>query len=138
MQRIASLATLAGLAVAGCLHARPLVYEGPVAVASTELVPINPDVKTVGDAEQPMFFHANTYWLFHNAHWWSSTAIHGPWTRVEKPPVPIAQIDQPYAYTHYRQDHPAQTASSEQQPAPPELQRGRRPIQQHMPLMPRD
>ena len=133
MQRV----LIAALLLAGCVHARPVTYHGPVAVASAELVPINPDVKTVADADQPVFFHASSYWLFHNGRWWSSPSLAGEWTQVHQPPVPIVQIDQPYAFTHYRHDHPATATATSQDPAPPELAQPPRPAQKQ-PLMPRD
>jgi hypothetical protein len=137
MQRVAFLAALLILPVRGCVHARPVVYHGPVAVASTELVPINPDVKTVADSAEPVFFHANSFWLFHNGHWWTAPSLANTWTQVATPPIPIIQIDQPYAYTHYRQDHPAGTTASSENPSPPEVATPRRPTRKQ-PLMPRD
>ncbi|MBA3456008.1 MAG: hypothetical protein H0T42_23115 [Deltaproteobacteria bacterium] len=83
-------------------------------VDSAELIVINPDVKVVADSEKPMFFAVGSYWLFHDAAWYRSATIHGSWTKVDRPPVPVLQIDQPYAYTHYRDDHPAdRTAAAE-------------------------
>ena len=115
----------------GCAHARPVEYHGAVTVASPELVAINPDVKTVADADQPLIFARGSYWLFHDGKWHQGSSIRGPWTLAEKPPVPVAQIDQPYELVHYKKDHPTATAtaaqpkaSEQQQPQP----QPRRPV----------
>jgi hypothetical protein len=83
------------------------VYSGSVRVDSAELIAINPDVKVVADAEKPMFFAVGSYWLFHDARWYRAPSIRGTWIKIDRPPVPVIQIEQPYAFTHYRDDHPA-------------------------------
>ncbi len=93
--------------LAGCLHATPVEYSGPVRVDSAELIVINPDVKVVADSEKPMFFAVGSYWLFHDGGWYSGASVRGTWTKVERPPIPVLQIDQPYAFTHYRDDRRA-------------------------------
>src|SRR5215470_14164171 len=106
---------------AGCVHAPPVEYAGAVTVASPELVAINPDVKTVADADQPLIFARGSYWLFHDGHWYQGDTIRGPWVQETEPPVPVAQIDQPYALVHYKKDHPTETAIQERalpEPAP--------------------
>ena len=90
------LASLLGI---GCVP--PIEYSGKVKVASAELVPINPDVKTVADSDKPLFRVGDSFWLFHDGFWYRASSINGRWLRA-KPPWPVRQIDQPYAYTHYR------------------------------------
>jgi hypothetical protein len=110
----------ASLLAAGCLHAQPVVYSGPVDVASAELVSINPDVKVVADSDKPMFFAVGSYWMFHDGAWYRSNAIRGEWIKDTHPPVPVVQIDQPFAFTHYRNDHPIErTATAEATATPP-------------------
>ncbi|HLL25048.1 MAG TPA: hypothetical protein VK427_23095, partial [Kofleriaceae bacterium] len=99
MKRFALLVAL----VAGCAGAGPR-YAGTVRVADSRLVPINPDVKTVIDADQPVFFAQGSYWLFADGRWFKSASPTGTWTYVAKPPVPVRQIDQPFAYVHYKKD----------------------------------
>ena len=101
------LAWILAASLAGCLHSPPVEYSQPVRVDSAELIPINPDVKVVADSEEPMFFARGSYWLFHDAGWYRAPSIHGTWVKDRNPPVPVIQIDQPYAFTHYRDDHPA-------------------------------
>lgn len=100
MKRLALLVTL----VAACGGSVGPKFNGNVRVADSRLVAINPDVKTVIDADQPVFFARGSYWLFHDGQWFSAQRAGGPWAFVEKPPVPVMQIDQPYAYVHYRKD----------------------------------
>jgi len=97
------LVTLAAILAAGCVHGTAPEYAGPVRVASAQLVTVNPDVKTLADSDQPIFVVKNSYWLFHDGGWYRAPSLHATWTKVEHPPVAIAQIDQPYAYTHYKQ-----------------------------------
>jgi hypothetical protein len=111
--------TFGALLLGACASRTPVHYAGPVDVASSELVVVNPDVKTLADAAEPMFHVQGSYWLFHDGGWYRSASIHGSWEAVANPPVPVRQIDQPYAFTHYRKDHPAdQTAVREAGSAP--------------------
>ena len=81
-------------------------FTGNVRVADSRLVAVNPDVKTLADANQPMFFARGSYWLFHDGRWFRAQRASGPWTYEAKPPVPVQQIDQPFAYVHYKQEQP--------------------------------
>ncbi|MDQ3334548.1 MAG: hypothetical protein M4D80_05265 [Myxococcota bacterium] len=99
MTRFALLLTF----VAACAGVGPK-YAGEVRVADSRLVPINPDVKTVIDADQPVFFAQGSYWLFHDGKWFRADRVGTTWEYVENPPVPVQQIEQPYAYVHYRKD----------------------------------
>jgi hypothetical protein len=116
--------------VAGCLHSRPVEYTGTVRVTSPALVSINPDVKVVADADEPLFFSRGAYWLFHDGRWYRSDRIGNSWIQIATPPVPVVQIDQPYAYTRFQRDRAAQTAvadeqQQEQQPEPEQAQKRR-------------
>ena len=112
MNRLACLFVAASLTA--CVHQTDVKYSGAVRVDSAELIAINPDVKVVADSEKPMIFAVGSYWLFHDAAWYRAETIHGSWTRVDNPPIPVKQLDQPYAFVHWRDDHPAeQTAAAE-------------------------
>ena len=108
-----TLALLATLLAAGCLQGKPPEYSGPVRVASPELVRVNPDVQTLADSDQPIFYVRNAYWLFHDGGWYRAPKLDATWTKVEDPPVAVAQIDQPYAYTHFRKQAPGRVSASE-------------------------
>ncbi len=112
MNRLACL--FAATALAACVHSTEVKYSGAVRVDSADLIAINPDVKVVADSEKPMVFAVGSFWLFHDAAWYRSSSIRGTWVRVANPPLPVRQLDQPYAFVHWRDDHPVeQTATAE-------------------------
>jgi hypothetical protein len=113
MLRIALLASF----LFACGAARP-VYTGTVEVKSAELVAIDPDVQTVADADQPVFFVRGNYWLFHDGRWWRSASLGGTFVFDPRPPVPVRQIRQPYQYTNYNRDRPAEQTAQASEPAP--------------------
>jgi hypothetical protein len=91
-------------------------------VRDTSLVAIEPDVKVVADAEEPMFFAANSYWLFHDGQWHSASTVRGPWLLSRKPAGAVLRITQPFAYARYRVDHPIDQVATVTEPvAPPVL-----------------
>lgn len=99
------LALLTILAAAACGGVGPKNTASP-RIADSRLVVVNPDVKTVIDSDQPVFFARGSYWLFNDGRWFKAERIDATatWTYVAKPPVPVAQIEQPYAYVHYKKD----------------------------------
>lgn len=111
MTRIALL--FACIVAVGCVHRAP-EYRGRPRVASAELVSVNPDVKTVADSDQPLFFARGFFWLFHDGSWWrAERATSDVWVKVEDPPVPVKQILNPYAFTNYRDTDTTRTAVRE-------------------------
>jgi hypothetical protein len=91
------------LVLAACASTSPK-FSGTVRVTDHRLVAINPDVKTVVDADRPVFFAHGAFYLFDDGMWWRSSEPTGPWTFDKKPPVPVRQIEQPFAYVHYKKD----------------------------------
>lgn len=81
-------------------------FTGNVRVADSRLVAVNPDVKTFADVDQPVFFARGHLWLFHDGRWFRAQRASGPWTYDAEPPVPVRQIEQPFAYVHYKHDQP--------------------------------
>lgn len=98
MQRLALL-----IAFAACGSVGPK-YSGAVRVTDSRLVTVNPDVKTLADADKPVFFARGRYFLFEDGHWFRSRSPFGPWSFDKKPPIPVRQIDQPFAYVRYKHD----------------------------------
>ena len=118
------------VALAACAST-PVQYRGPVTVTSPELIRVNPDIRVVADADQPMFHAAGSYWLFHDGGWYRGATVSGPWLLDREPAWQIRQVDQPYAYTHYKLNRPpektetvTQTATAE--PAPRNQKQQRR------------
>ena len=134
MKRLALLVTL----VAACTGVGPK-YTGSVRVADSRLVPINPDVTTVIDSDQPVFFARGSYWLFSDGHWFRADKPGGRWTYVAQPPIPVLQIEQPYAYVHYRKDYTGkeiETVAVGVQDQPPQISPNPRPATTDTPSRP--
>lgn len=91
------------LVFAACAATSPK-YTGTVRVTDRRLLTVNPDVKAVADADKPVFFARGAFYLFEDGRWWKSSEPEGPWTFDKKPPVPVRQIDQPFAYVHFKKD----------------------------------
>ncbi len=92
-------------------------YRGNVSIKSSELVTVDPDVRVVADADKPLFFAAGSYWLFHDAKWYRGSDANGPFALERKPPWQIRKLAQPYAYVHYRKDHPIDQTAVKEMPA---------------------
>ena len=88
-------ATLAGCAATG---------GDQVQVASPELVPVQPGVQVVADADAPLFFADGYYWLFRHGSWLRSDTYRGGFAQVDANLVPmqVRSIPSPAAYVHYR------------------------------------
>jgi len=96
--RIAAL--LLATAIGGCAVQHR--YTGQVTVRDSSLVAIEPDIKVVADAEEPMFFANSSYYLFHDGAWHKSAGVNGPWQLDRKPPGAVLRMTQPYAYTRFK------------------------------------
>jgi hypothetical protein len=95
--------TLSALLGACAGTATDVEYAGTVTVSSPELVAIGePDVFVVADADQPVFYTDNVYWLYRDGYWYRSPRYDRGWVRWESPPVRLRHISQPTAYVHYR------------------------------------
>jgi hypothetical protein len=93
------------LMTVACGGAAPKVTQ-PVRVSDARLLALNPDVKVVADADQPIFFARGSYWLFNDGKWWRAPSPGHTWEYEAEPPVPVRQIDQPFAFVHYKKDQP--------------------------------
>lgn len=92
-------------ALVGCAGTGDAQYSGQVQVASPELVPVDPDVEVVADADQPLFYSEGYYWLYIGGLWLRSDDYRGAFVRVDinLVPAPVRGIHSPTAYVHYRQ-----------------------------------
>lgn len=68
-----------------------------------ELVAIDrsPDVRVVVNADEPIFFTANAFWLYRHDTWWKSSSYRIGWVRADSPPERVTRISQPSQYIHY-------------------------------------
>jgi hypothetical protein len=71
-----------------------------------ELVAIedSPEVSVVANADEPIFFTDNTFWLYRSNTWWRSSSHRSGWTRADAPPPKVTRISQPTRYVHYRRN----------------------------------
>lgn len=92
-------------------------YRGDVRIKSSELVVVDPDIRVVADADKPLLYAVGEYWLFHDAQWYRGATTKGPFVLERKPPWQIRKVDQPYAYVHYRKDHPLDQTAVKEVPA---------------------
>ena len=100
---ISACGWLAAALLAGCAGGQ-VEYSGEVAVASPELVPIEPGVEVVSDANEPMFYSDGYYWLYRDGAWLRSDSYRGGFARIDVNVVPgeLRQLPRPQAYAHYR------------------------------------
>lgn len=100
---ISACGWLAAALLAGCASGE-VEYSGEVAVASPELVPIEPGVEVVSDANEPMFYSDGYYWLYRDGIWLRSDSYRGGFARIDVNLVPgeLRQLPRPQAYAHYR------------------------------------
>ncbi|HEU0033202.1 MAG TPA: hypothetical protein VFQ53_21365 [Kofleriaceae bacterium] len=97
-----TLAFMLSAALAACAGATDVRYGGGVVVRSPDLVTIEPDVYVVADADEPIFYTDNYYWLYRDGGWYRSNTYRGGWVRYYDTPYRLRRIDQPYAYVRYR------------------------------------
>lgn len=100
--------TLAGWFIAaglvGCAGTGEVEYSGGVAVASPDLVEVQPGVQVLADADAPVFYSDGAYWEYRDGLWYRSGYYDRGFARVDinYVPVRIRTIDNPRAYVHYR------------------------------------
>jgi hypothetical protein len=82
-------------------------YSAGVSVASPDLVAIGPGISVVADANYPIFYTDNAYWLYRDNYWYRSPYYSGGWVRYTAPPIVLRSIERPYAYAHYRRGYAA-------------------------------
>jgi hypothetical protein len=119
MPKIVALVVGVMLAAA-CAGTADVQYAGDVRVSSPELIPIDRDVHVLADADEPVFYTDNSYWLYRNQRWYRSDSHVGRWTYVEDVPRPLRRIErEPQAYVHYRRQRTEARARPEVPYAPP-------------------
>lgn len=102
------LTTLAGFIMAaglcGCAGTGEVEYGGGVAVASPDLVEVEPGVQVLADADAPVFYSDGAYYEYRDGLWYRSGYYDRGFARVDINYVPmrVRTIDNPRAYVHYR------------------------------------
>src|SRR5687767_14852232 len=100
-KRLAFMLAVALGACAGSGSGR-VEYAAAVTVRSPELVTIEPDVYVLADADEPVFYTDNYYWLYRSGRWYRSHSYDRDWIYVSSPSPRLRTIYQPTAYIRYR------------------------------------
>ena len=97
-----TLAFLLTASLAACHGEAEVHYSGDAAAPELVVMDNDPSVQVVANADEPIFFTENTYWLYRDNHWYPSRSHRRGWARVDAPPEHIRRIDRPLAYVHFR------------------------------------
>jgi hypothetical protein len=73
-----------------------------VTVRSPELVSVEDDLYVVADADEPVFYADDQYWLYRDDRWYRSRSYDRGYVYVESPPQRVRRIREPTAYVRYR------------------------------------
>jgi hypothetical protein len=128
-----TLAFILTASLAACAGEAEVRYSGNA--AAPELVTLDTDasVQVVANADEPIFFSENTYYLYRDDHWYRSRSHRTGWKRIDSPPDHISRIERPMAYIHFRHGGDAQRTTlnqTGQAPQPPENAEPVQPLQQ--------
>jgi len=97
-----TLALLLSASLAACAGEAAVHYSGDSNTPELVAIETDPSVMVVANADEPIFYTENTYYLYRNDHWYRSSSHRGDWARVETPPDHVRRIEQPRTYVHYR------------------------------------
>ena len=117
-----TLALLLSASLAACAGEAAVHYSGDSSTPEMVALESDPSVMVVANADEPIFFTENTYYLYRSDHWYRSSSHRGGWARIEMPPDHVRRIEQPRAYVHYRHDSnaaPRTTFNQRDQVPPP-------------------
>jgi hypothetical protein len=97
-----TLAFLLTASFAACAGQAEVRYSS--GATDPELVAMDTDasVMVVANADEPVFYLDNSYWLYRDNYWYRSGSHRGGWARVDQPPEHVRRIDRPEAYVHFR------------------------------------
>ena len=104
--RVTACAVIVAASLAGCMGTGDVEYAGEVRVTSPELVSIGPGVQVVSDADEPLFYASNDYWLYRDGYWFRSNDYRRGFARVDFVHVPqeLRAIERPHMYVQYRRN----------------------------------
>jgi hypothetical protein len=97
-----TLAFFLTASLAACHGEADVHYSGEATTPEMVVMDTDASVQVVTNADEPIFFVDNTYYLYRENHWYKSRSHRSGWTRVDDPPEHIRRIDRPLAYVHFR------------------------------------
>ncbi|HEU4734554.1 MAG TPA: hypothetical protein VFT22_41975 [Kofleriaceae bacterium] len=95
-------AFLLSACLAACAGEAQVRYTGTVAEPELVAMDTDPSVMVVANADEPVFYTDNSYWLYRDRHWYRSQSHRGGWARIDQPPEHVRRIQRPEVYVHYR------------------------------------
>ncbi|HET9621677.1 MAG TPA: hypothetical protein VFP84_09940 [Kofleriaceae bacterium] len=111
---------LSAALAAACAGQAEVHYSGDGARPELVALDDSPGVSVVSNADEPIFFTDNTFWLYRNNTWWRSSSHRSGWARADAPPEKVTRIAQPTRYVHYRHaDAGPRTGFNDRDPQPP-------------------
>ncbi len=115
-----TLALILTASLAACAGTAEVRYAGNATEPELVAMDTDPSVMVVANADEPVFYSENTYWLYRDNHWYRSSSHRGHWARIDTPPEHIRRIDRPSVYVHFRHgtDAPRTTYNQREQPMP--------------------
>ncbi|MGE0549980.1 MAG: hypothetical protein AB7O24_22850 [Kofleriaceae bacterium] len=104
MQRRALLVLLTTISLgAGCSTYGS--YGVSASVMTPDLVYVQPGVQVVANADYPVYYANDYYWMYDRGYWYRSPYYTGGW-EYATPPYVIRSIDRPTIYRRYRDYSP--------------------------------
>src|SRR5512139_3344885 len=128
IKRVSAYIFVVASSLAGCTGTGDVEYAGEVRVTSPELIEVSPGVMVIADADEPIFYSRNNYWLYRDGYWFRSNDYRSGYARVEFTYVPneIRVIERPQLYVHYTRNLGRNRAAR----TPTMRQRTQQPMQQ--------
>jgi hypothetical protein len=109
-----TLAFILIVALSACRGEAEVRYSGDATTPELVALDIDPSVMVVANADEPIFYLENSYWLYRDNRWFHSSSHRSGWKRMDMPPERIRKIDQPLAYVHFRHGTGAQRTTLNQ------------------------
>ena len=115
------LAFILSASLAACAGQAEVHYAGNAAAPEMVTMDTDPSVMVIANADEPLFYTENTYWLYRGDHWYRSSSHRGGWARVDTPPEHVRRITRPQAYVHFRHSpEPARTTFNQREQVAPQ------------------
>jgi hypothetical protein len=132
-----TLALLLIVSLAACAGEAAVRYSGDATTPELVAIDIDPSVMVVANADEPIFYTENTYYLYRNDRWYRSASHRSGWKRIDTPPERLARIEQPRTYVHYRPTpNPPRTTFNQSDQVAPNPDDRNQPDRQSSPLDP--
>jgi hypothetical protein len=116
-----TLAFILTATLAACAGEAEVHYSGDASAPELVALDIDPSVQVVANADEPIFFVENTYYLYRDNRWYRSRSHRSGWVKVEAVPEHIGRIERPMAYVHFRHgSNPQRTTFNQRDQVPPQ------------------